>query len=205
LECVRATLRIEQGGIPGQGQVGDPAVIHGTLHVTAYVECIEPVRFPEHKWRLSVEAGGTQLAMTPRIRGPVVPASGGGHSPVSGPRFEPIGSISYVPTSGLHVNGSDTIEISASAQWPDPDGTLAEGVRRAQKPMAEIRLPLALSERIASLEVALRRARRLPMVNDLSLPHEDLRLGEFTVGTGFSWTWLRYEGHHIPRPPSATP
>lgn len=202
LECVGATLRIEQG--PGRRSprtAGDPGVVSAEFSMTAYVECTEPVRLPEHKWSLVLEIAGTSLNIKPRINGPVSPTTPSGDSsrlrPWTTPQYEPVGSISYVKSSGLHVNGSDSIDILGEAAWSDPDGAHADAARRAQLVRVSLRLPLALSARSAALDVPLRRTRKVPM-SDLSgqMKYVDLRLGEFAFGTvSEQWT---YHGHHKP-------
>lgn len=155
-----------------------------TYSLTAYVEALEPVRLPEHRWTLHASTSRWASALSiQHISGPLAHAG----STASGlTRFEPVGSIVYVPNSGLHINGSDSITVGGHTQVPDEGGELESIFARAQRLDLSARFPIALSSRQAALDAVFRRSRATEMLDSPSdkFRYVDERLAEFSFGGG---------------------
>jgi hypothetical protein len=152
--------------------------------LAAYLECLEPVRLPQHRWSLHLTLAGQRLEGFCSIRGP---QSYAGVSQSHIPLYDSIGSIQYVEGSGLHVNASDSIVVDGDAMWIDHERMLTAGAKRARRVDLSLRLPVALSSREAALDVALKRG----AMSDPELSRHpigdgfieaDWRVGEFLIG-----------------------
>lgn len=161
-----------------------PRGLELTYSLTAYVEALEPVRLPQYRWSLQVSTSRRSWRLPiDQISGPQVHAGSSG----SGlPRYEPIGSIVFIPNSGLHINGPDSIKLGGQTLIPDETGELERVFARAQRLDFSARFPIALSSRQAALDAVLRRSSRTKMNESISdrFRYIDERIGEFSHGGG---------------------
>lgn len=161
------------------------------FELTAFMECLEPCRLPEHQWRATLTAGNHVVKLGGiDISGPLNVV---GSSQFGMPIREGVGSITYVTKSALHVNGSDSIKISDYHRIP-LGADIAQAFYRARKVHFDLRMPVATSSRVAVLVVDLVRQKLAPLSDNPytgQLDLVDLRLGEFTFGDGVgldSWS-----------------
>lgn len=175
-------VRSRRRAAPCGPEGSSPWSLEVTYSLTAYVEALEPVRLPEYRWNLQL-ANKLENWVLPigHIHGP---QRWMGSSPSGGARYEPVGSIVYVPNSGLHINGSDSIELGGQSLINDETGEVASVFARAQRLDLTARFPIALSSRYASLDATLRRSPRTEMTGSPSdqIRYVDERLGEFSHG-----------------------
>jgi hypothetical protein len=178
LELVRgvAFFNASQGHPDGwRARQEDPAGVievveaQGTLR--CYLEASQPVTLPEHKWKGSLRCGETSADINLKVVGPRAVT---GSSPSGGSRWEDRGVVAYVPSSGLHVHGSDAIVIRFRVEL---DSSLKETLRDCDRVDIHVKFPVALSTRAASLDVRLPRATW--MGDDHSEPTAT-QLAEFT-------------------------
>lgn len=186
---LRATRMFATPADPDMSREATVDRIEITYSVRAYVEAQEAVRFPEHRWALEISVGGGRYSLArTRIIGPQEVV---GHSHMS-PIHGPAGSILYVPSSGLHVNGSDAITINGGLTVVEGYGGLEGVLKRAQRVDIHGRFPIASSTRQAGFDAALRRSKRLALRASTHWMSIDDRLGEFTFG-GAEPSWYHAE------------
>jgi hypothetical protein len=192
---ISAWVRVEAGdpryfANSGRSQPGANVAI--TYEIEAYVEAGEPVRLPEHLWSLNFVAGDSIQRLSPEIEGPRVVVGTRGEI-IRSTVYQNVGSIEYVTRSGLHINGSDRISLDGRDFFVDAEADLQTSLSHAQRPRLQARFPLALSAKEASLDVELRRTRKIEKAKPYGYSEDgvDVRVGEFSFG---SVTLPRYEG-----------
>ena len=127
IEIITGQLRIERGTGTGYGDAPN-VVASATWHATAYVECTEPVRLPQHKWEMLIKIGGHDLPVTSLyITGPTSPA---GSSPSGAPRLKSAGSIEAVH----HLACTSTVR-TASRFTGEPHGLTWDSICLGRSPM----------------------------------------------------------------------
>lgn len=124
--------------------------------VRAFVEGADAVVLPEHKWTADLAAADLVAMLNLTVTGPRQSVG----STMSGmSKFENRGVIEYVPGSGLHVRGSDTIVVMVRGT---ADVGHLEEAASTESVRLHMEFPLALSKRIAVLDVLLQKAPRHP-------------------------------------------
>ena len=113
---IRITRVRDQAADPELSIQSTRAGVEVEYSVSAYVEATEPVRLPEYRWTAHLSAGKRVWPLTiAQVAGPQAYAGSG----IAGmARYEPAGSIVYVPKSGLHINGSDVITLNGREVVP---------------------------------------------------------------------------------------
>jgi len=166
-----------------------PGGLEFVFSLTAYVEALEPVRFPQYRWSFEIATSqGTWSLPIDQISGPQTHA---GSSSSGRPLYEPAGSIVYIPNSGLHINGSDSITLGGRTLLPDEAGELERAFSRAHRVDVSARFPIALTSRRAGLDAVLRRITRTKMRESPNsrFRYVDERLGEFSYGGGLPYEY----------------
>lgn len=183
---IRATQKPET---PADPESETPARVHPievTYFVRAYTEAREAVQLPEHRWAVTLSWGEQAMQLPdPDITGPKEYVGMTQDRFLRQAIFEPVGSILYVVNSGLHVNGSDIINISGNVCVSEDLESVRSMFRKARRLALSVRLPMALSEREAAFEAALHRSHPTQLKPLSASPqhrHVDDRLGEFTFG-----------------------
>lgn len=105
--------------------------------------------FPEHLWEAHLRLGTLTVRPRVRIHGPRAIVRWSQSGP---PIYEPRGSIESVPASGLHVRGSDAIEIEFDAIISASNGARLNEIDDI---VLLLKLPLTRSSYVANLEIGM--------------------------------------------------
>lgn len=127
--------------------------------VDCYLEAAQPVTLPEHRWKASLLIGDLEFPVDLAARGPIARIG----APFVMTTAENRGAITYIPDSGLQVDGSDAISVRLHSQFVE--ARLREILTGAEQVRIDLQFPLAMSARAASLRITLKRA-ELPRLTD---------------------------------------
>jgi hypothetical protein len=187
-DAISGWVRVERARGSARTDMADRDILHPSLQIsyslTAYVEAREPVRLPEYRWSMHLVARKQEFALEiAEVSGPRMYT---GQSQIGFRRYEPVGSIVYVPESGLHINGSDIITLSGHTVIQGAAEDLGKLFARAQRVNGSARFPIALSSRHGAVDAVLRRSKRTEMrgSSTANFRYVDDRIGEFTYGSG---------------------
>lgn len=167
-----------------RGNDGEPVDVEQvdiSIELRLYFEATGPCTLPQHRWGGTLSVGDLDLDLKGKLAmvGPTRPIPGmtrsepGWFAPA--PR-EDLGTIAYVDGSGLHIGGSEAVQLTARFRIMNPQ--LQANLLRRQKVLVRITLPLANSTRVAGVEAGLH---RMPM-RDVDKYDYDLPLANFSFG-----------------------